>query len=347
MFLKYCHIGTAALLLFLLASCKSNKCVVEVYEPDVNKAAKATKLMRKKAEFFKARLEDKCKSLGVFITKESYKLYKHRFNILAARCALLGINQAYLECDKDKIGEAEYAGTLRTLISALRRRKIKALAVIKSPRLFADKDNIRHYLDKIKTFNNNANSADEEFDGIFADTRPDLMTGKNKEYTNGILYQWSPYSFGKGKDNEMLMKETFSMLRALREHISSGMELGQAVSHSYEEEFQRGELTLGGVNEFLKLCDFVLVFSFSSDRRNIFDYSMNVLKAAKKKDGVLICIRTTVSLYGGADKEESLSWKSWFKFVKDLEYVADNSSAYKSFGGLIFYDYNGLEKILE
>jgi hypothetical protein len=346
MFLKYFHGGIAALLLFFSASCV-NKCTVELYEPDVAKAGKTTKLMLKKANFFKEKIQGNCKNLGVFISHVSYKLYNHRFNILAARCALLGINQAYLECDMKKMGKSEYAESIRNLISALRRRKIKVLAVIKSPRLYASPGNIDDYLDKIISFNNGADSADEEFDGVLSDIRPDLMTGKSKKYTKGILYKWSPYSFGKGRDNDMLMKDTFRMLKYLKGNISHGMELAQALAPEYEENFKKGYLTSGGVNEFLKDCNFVALFAFSSDRRDILDVSLNTLKSAKKKDSVLICVKTAVSQYGGADKDESLSWKSWFKFVKDLEYVSENASSCASFGGFIFYDYNGLERMLE
>jgi hypothetical protein len=247
----------------------------------------------------------------------------------------------------DKIRDSEHAEMLRALIAALHRRKIKTIAILESPRLFANENAIGKYLKNITSFNNDAESQDEKFDGILADTRPDLMTGKSPRYTNGVLYHWSPYSYGKGRDNDMLMKDTFSMLTELKKEMPDGMDLGQGISPCYEEEFRKGALSCGGVNEFLASCDFVALFCFSSDRREIYNLSSNTLKFARKKSSVLICAKTVVSKYGGADKDESLSWKSWFKFVKDIEYVSDNSSSYESFGGMIFYDFNGLERMLE
>ncbi len=314
-------------------------------EPDAFKTGNISKKMKKRAAFLKEKVNSKCDSMGMFIGQDSYLLYDGRFDMLAARCAVLGITDAFLSCKLEKFGDSEHLSMLRTLLASLHRRKIRAYAIMSSPQLFANKKNIAGYASKITDFNNNAELQEEMFDGILADTRPDIICGKSKQYKQGVMYKWASSTYGKNMDNDMLMKRTFDILEYMKKNLPGKMSAMQAVSSFYEEKAREGKLTLGKADDFLKYCSCLLLIIPGNNRRDIFDSALTVLQGTKKAKSVLIRVNVTINKYGGADDDKSLGDKSWFKMVKDLEYVSGNASAHKSFRGIAFFNYFGLEKM--
>lgn len=341
-----------AVLMLTIVSCRSilNTAVpVTDFALDKNalvKEAQVSEKMAENAELFRKNVSSKCTECGVYISDDVVKIYEHRPKVLAARCMLLGVTDAYIYVKYDELKTYDYSTMLRNVVKGLHAAGIRVQAVIVDPAIYSFKTElIAKYIQQIKDFNA---KYDEEtkFDGISIDIQPDNFIRNSETYNYGVLYRWSNDNYGKGGDNDMLMKQCFAILEKAKQNVNQ-MSLAQTISHYYDTETTNGALTVGKIDNFLKYADTIRVIANSSDRRDIWDYASQVILKSTKAQSVVISVKTSKSIHGDKIRDISLSWKSWGKIVKDLEFVADIAGKHASFRGLAFHDYEGLEKAWE
>jgi hypothetical protein len=70
---------------------------------------------------------------------------------------------------------------------------------------------------------------------------------------------------------------------------------------------------------------------------------LNVLKDCKKDDSVILCLRTARTIYGDDSESVSFTRKKWKQFISDLNTLVQTTSKYKSFHGIVFREFDGLE----
>ena len=220
--------------------------------------------------------------------------------------------------------------------------------MLHAPAIYSDdKKKTAGEVKNILEFNEKSGGGTDKFDGLFINIQPSEFSRNVKQYNSGILYKWdSDISYGPGKDNDLLMKQAFIILEEARKCAPS-IELGQKIAWFYDGDARTGRLSLGKTDDFLKHCDYLMISAYSSEWRDILEYVLPNIKHTEKKHGILIAVKTSISTNGGNIREVSLSWKGWFRICRDMENVIKNVQKYPSFRGVVFHDYEGLEKAWE
>lgn len=327
-------------LMLLFASSCFNGSEPVMAKPAKVPGAPLTQLMKDRAAFLKERVFSKCAASGVFITQQGMTLYEGRTDELAKRILLLGFTDAFLIFDP-LAGAA--SASLGEFSLSLSKQGIKVWLYIDSPRLYAGDVQLDPMIVSTVSFC----SAHPEIGGVFIYQRPDQICGPARNYNSNILYAWDDECYGKGLDNDQLIKCALDIVSKFRKALPEKVELMQMVSPTYDKCVKEGMLSKGSASDFLKMCSMLCVSAYFSDRIEIMENIEQPLKNVKKDSSLFVAVRTHVDRYGGADKEKSLSGKSWFKLVKDLESVIGSAASFKSFRGIAFYDYYGLEKMWE
>jgi len=302
-----------------------------------------TPIMRDRASYIKDRVFSKCSASAVFISHPVITLYSGRSPELAERCSVLGITDVFIFFDT---GNASANNILPNFIASFSSRKINSWLYIDTPRLYAGADVVSACASSVNSFSGKL-AADSLFRGLLIYQRPDLVCGTELKYTSKILYKWSDDSYGKGLDNDMLMKAALEIATAFRRELPPELEIMQMISPFYDRYFKKGFLDQGASSDFMKSCSKLCLAAFFSDRFQIDENIQEPLRNISVPSSVFVAVRTYVDIYGGADREKSLSAKSWFKLTKDLESILKTAHDFKSFRGIAFYDYYGLEKMWE
>lgn len=322
----------------LLASCFSWDKSIHSTKVDELSSTQITPLMQERSDYIKSRVFSKCKASGVFISEPVITLYAGRTPELAKRIKMLGITDAFLlfvpEADPNRLNEFS---------KSLSSSGINVWLYIDSPRLYAGDKVLSTIIQAAAAFS----SSHPGTKGVMIYQRPDLLIGPSKNHTSNILFSWDEDAYGRGKDNDMLMKSALAIDAKFREALPPQIELMQMVSPIYDKRIKDGWLSTGSSADFMKICSKLCIATYFSDREKIADNAAIPLENISSKASAFIAVRTYVDIYGGADKEKSLSDKSWFKLVKDLESVINTANPIESFRGIIFYDYYGLEKMWE
>ncbi|OGV46584.1 MAG: hypothetical protein A2017_17330 [Lentisphaerae bacterium GWF2_44_16] len=317
-------------------------------EGDINKEAELSPKMVSSAALFKKSVSSKCSECAVYMNERLYKIYEKRENVLAARCSVLGITDVYLYFNNKDLKDKEFSLKLRTIISALHSKKIRCHAMLHDPAIYADdRKKTAEEIKNVLAFNEKSGGSTDKFDGLFINIQPHEFSRDAQIYKSGIMYKWnSDTSYGLGKDNDLLMKQAFVVLEEARKCAPS-VELGQKVAWFYDSDAGSGKLSLGKTDDFLKHCDYLMVSAYSSEWRDILEYILPNIRHTEKKNSILLAVKTSVNINGGDIREVSLSWKGWFRICKDMENVIKNIGKYPSFRGVVFQDYEGLEKAWE
>jgi len=332
------RIFISVLSVLLLASCFSWDKNIHKTKVDELSSSPVTALMQERATYIKERVFSKCTASGVFISTQGMTLYAGRTGELAKRVLLLGFTDAFLLFDTN----SDHA-TLTEFSTGLSNAGINVWLYIDSPRLYAGDKILSGMIKSTVDFC----ATHPEIKGILIYQRPDLITGPAKKYTSNILFSWDDESYGKGLDNDLLMKSALDIDAKFRKALPPRIEIMQMISPFYENRIKDGSLSAGSTADFMKICSKLCIAAYFSDRFQIAENIELPLKNASAGASIFVAVRTYVDIYGGADKEQSLSNKSWFKLVKDLENIANTAKPFKSFRGIAFYDYYGLEKMWE
>lgn len=323
--------------------------------------------MKSRAERFREAVSSKCAETGIFIDRQTCKVYSDELDILTARCAMLGITDIYINFtsnrhgrSKDILSYIDFSGTgdegsfssadsseLSELISAFHKRKIRVNAVISDPYTYYDEDRASSLVSQVRSYNW-WRSKEKRFDGVTGNFQAHMLKPTKRQLPTGILYRWQPGAYGTGRDNDMLMRQVMKAVDEMEEEAEgSGMTVSQALGYFYHEKADEGALSSGLVSDYLKHCDYVIIFAFTSDKLELFEWIRNEVSASKKDDSVLACVRTSPDVYGEQRSESSMSSKGFFTLTKDLEYLVNKTENLKSFRGISFSDYRGLELMWE
>ncbi|OGV31764.1 MAG: hypothetical protein A2020_05590 [Lentisphaerae bacterium GWF2_45_14] len=328
----------ALLIPLLFISCVSKKVEVPVMKTDKLATTPVTPIMKMRAEYIRERVFSKCAASAVFISHQTITLYYGRTDELAERCSILGFTDVLVLFDTQKD-----SNDLDSFIKSLDNAKINVWLYIDSPSLYSGNEFLTTLLASVNKFRNEHPS----LKGLLIYQRPDLIFGPGRRYTSHILYHWDDDSYGKGKDNDLLMKSALDIAEKFRKAFPPEFEIAQMLSPFYDSRIKDGSLVHGSTSDFMKICSKVCIAAYFSDRFQIEENIQTPLQNIKSPASAFVAVRTYVDIYGGADKEKSLSDKSWFKLTKDLESVLKTAGDFKSFRGIAFYDYYGLEKMWE
>lgn len=183
---------------------------------------------------------------------------------------------------------------------------------------------------KIIKYNNDLPEDVTKLSGITVVAGAHDFTNANVERSHGQLYAWAENRYGIGKDNDMLMRQLFTLLNEI-----SGLPglppLTIGVPDFYHEKAAKGELSCGRISDFQKIGK-VMLISSGNVATQMVSRGENELKDAGNTPLLI-----TVSLAGHtALKEGRLRRRNWNDFCRTLDYGLKKFHRYPSFSGMVF-----------
>ncbi len=171
------------------------------------------------------------------------------------------------------------------------------------------------------------------------------MIKKGMGVPDSYPWRWNGRSgYGIGKDNDMMVRQAIDILKRVRSKIPKVI-FSNAISHSLHHHAVNGDLSVGRINDFLEVCDYVLIMAYSDRSERIVRICLDELKEGDRNSSIMICVKTSFNKVGG--KSTSLYWKGWNNALRSLKYVIEKVRVYPSFRGIAFFEYDGLEKMWE
>lgn len=304
--------------------------------------AEATELMVEKAAAYRKASMLKGKRNGVYVySGGTFDAYVSRPEKLAARIAMLGFKDVYLSPGTSRITNASDA--LKRFIAACSGYKIDVYAIgaSESSQYLANASKVTQDVNQIISYNGKV-SANQRFAGISADIEPHTIHNK---LSTTYPYTWDSVSnYGKGKDNDQLLKLTLERLSSAGTALhQAGLKLGEAIFYNYQIYFDQGQLEYGSTGQFLQSCDYLVTMAYLTTKESIWSKSEPGIKAAGKANSVSVCVKTRINEDSGSSIQ-SLGWNNLLEVAK---YVNQKGSAYESYRGFDMFTFDGIETMWE
>ncbi|WP_458408538.1 hypothetical protein [Bacteroides congonensis] len=357
------HTGTYLSLLFLLffASCQTSEEQEET--PNNGGTAPNNQILVEQADFTTS-VMDRVKQFhvtthstnsnqnGIYVYSQTINKYLNAPEKLASRIILLGFNEVYVSTPKSTLSTINSSNFqwMRTFISFLHSHNIKVFALLLSnPQLYIDQDLLYEDLGNLELYNQTVYST-EKLDGIMADLEPHTLKSGAEQVPEGLDIYWdSNHHYGIGKENDLLLKRTLTILQRASFNLSP-LNLKESVSFLYQPKYNEGQLSYGSTTQFLQHCESVHVMAYYNRAEVIWNRSLPLLGNADKlyKNAVSICVKVSVNTYGDEGNENtSLQPNGWKYLIETLSDIYNQGKQHPSFRGMDFFEYNGLEIMLE
>ena len=305
-------------------------------------AAEATELMVEKAAAYREASMLDGKRNGIYVySGATFDAYVSKPEKLAARIAMLGFKDVYLSPGSSRITNASDA--LKKFIAACSTYGIDVYAIgsAESSQYLANAARVTQDVNQIIAYNNKV-SYGQKFAGISADIEPHTI---HEKLSGTYPYTWdSAANYGKGKDNDQLLKLTLERLESAGTALhSAGLKLGEAIFYNYQIYYDQGQLEYGSTTQFLKSCDYLVTMAYLTNKESVWSKSEPGLKAAGKANSVSICVKTRINDDSGSSIQ-SLGWKNLLEVAK---YINQKGTAYESYRGFDMFTFDGIETMWE
>ena len=244
------HTGTYLSLFFLLffASCQTSEEQEET--PNNGGTAPNNQILVEQADFT-ASVMDRVKQFhvtthstnsnqnGIYVYSQTINKYLNAPEKLASRIILLGFNEVYVSTPKSTLSTINSSNFqwMRTFISFLHSHNIKVFALLLSnPQLYIDQDLLYEDLGNLELYNQTVYST-EKLDGIMADLEPHTLKSGAEQVPEGLDIYWdSNHHYGIGKENDLLLKRTLTILQRASFNLSP-LNLKESVSFLYQPKY--------------------------------------------------------------------------------------------------------------
>jgi hypothetical protein len=324
----------------IFCSCISDQSKISPLPP-------VTEQMKTKAGELKKILFPSCREFGVFITVNTIDLYEQKPEALSERLLLLGVTDVYFDFDIKLFQKPDFTKKLHKIVDELRKQKMRCSPVIVDELMYHPDQQgdgaaaVSNIVGEVNSFNRWISSK-REFTGIAPVISPHYIASSNSRIKHGLIYSWSENTYGRNGENDMIMKQSFEILRDIKE-AADPLPLSIIIENYYHDRAMKGELSLGNINDFLQFGDKVILTSYAKYSNEIKELAAGELKDCKKAESIVLCLRTSRTIYGEDSESVSFTRKKWKQFIGDLDKLVRNSSKFKSFRGIAFREYDGLE----
>lgn len=182
---------------------------------------------------------------------------------------------------------------------------------------------------KVIDFNRELPPEIRKFAGITIVTGAHTFTNANVERSRGQLYAWAEDRYGIGRDNDMLMRQMFELLKEIAA-LPDLPPLTLGIQDFYHENAVAGKLSCGSINDFAKIGK-VMIINRGNVATQLVKQVENELKYASGKP-VLISIPLAEHTALNSGK---LRRRDWNDFCRALEYAGKHFKENKSCGGIV------------
>ena len=168
-------------------------------------------------------------------------------------------------------------------------------------------------------------------DGVMVHIAPDIYNGKNAVRMYDHLYCWTEKRYGKGGDNDLLMREAYEQLQAIAA-IPELPPMTIAFADFFHEKAKEGELSVGTIGDFAKISPRLAVLNTanlpSRMSRNIAD------ELADAPQGCRIIAVVPLAHHTSVDADR-LRRRDWNDFIRAVNALVDISKRDDNFHGVI------------
>lgn len=289
---------------------------------------------------------------GIYVYSQTIDKYLNAPEKLAARIILLGFSEVYLSTPKSALCTINSTNFrwMRAFISSLHTHHIQVFALLLSnPRLYIEPDLIYKELGNLEFYNQTVNDS-EKLKGVMADLEPHTLKAGAEQTPKELDIYWdSNTHYGIGKENNELLHRTLAILQRASFDLSP-LSLKESLSFLYQPKYDEGQLSYGSTAQFLQHCESVHVMAYYNRAEVIWNRSLPLLEDADKlyRNAVSVCVKVSVNTYGDEGNENtSLQPKGWKHLIETLADIYNRGKEHPSFRGMDFFEYNGLEIMLE
>ncbi len=281
----------------------------------------------------------KNKKLGVYVYTTTLAKYYNRYNIVADEMSRLRIDEVYLSIKiKDFNKNDIYKKEVRDFIYNLKKKNksIKIYAIVGyGYKAYTDKEYLKKSMKDILNYNESV-SKKEKFDGFSFDIEPHIMK-KGRGIDESYPYRWGKY--GKGEANDMLLKDTLKLLKIAKSIASrENMPISEAIAHFFHDHYLAGDLSVGGINDFLNIVNYVIMMDYSDKIDKILRFSEKEINDAKKDNSIMIALKTKSNKMGS---EDTTFWQEGIKALDNaVKRIYNKYKNKKSFRGIAIFEYD-------
>ena len=299
-----------------------------------NPAENAVTLSR--AKQFKS-ITGKFKTRGIGVFPEAFK-NRYTPAEVADRINQLGFNRAYCYITTETALDEH----LENVIAELGKRSIPAEIVVFQRDYYrkihvnnllrpfvAQYPDLQDVIRKIIKFNAALPENVKKISGVTIVAGAHNFTDNHVERSFGQLYSWGENRYGIGKDNDMLMKQFFSELKAISV-FEALPKLTIAIPDFYHDKAAAGELSCGKVSDFAKFGK-VMVINHGNVATQLVKRAGDELKNSGKTP-LLIAINLNEHT---SQKTGGLRRRDWNDFCRAVDYAGKNFSKYSTFDGMV------------
>lgn len=288
--------------------------------------------------------------LSVYVYQRSLDQYADDLKGLAKSIIGFGFTDVYLSFNTNNMTkQKDYANNLRTLIGALSSKgvRVHALAFTEINAVGEEQDQTLAAFKKYQEFS----PAKERFVGINFDIEPHIMRQSragwkkvsDKYNVNHINWK-SDKGYGKDGANSQVMQYVLDRIDEIAKKTEGkNYTYSQAIGHFFEDKYQEGNLSVGGVNDFLKTCDNIVIMNYVDNTERLIKFSMKELDSASKPRSVEIAVKTSDN--GVGDLSTSYADEGWEKMMESLVALCEAAKPYPTFKGIGFFEYKSMEEL--
>lgn len=287
--------------------------------------------------------------LSVYVYQRTLDDYAGKPEELAQAITNFGFTDVYLNFSRNNIKEKAKADYIRKLIAGLSVSNIKVHALAFSE-VNAIGDEQKETLEALKDYQSSS-SAEERFSGINFDIESHIMRQSRANWKkvsdkyNLQHIDWqSDQGYGRDGANSKVMQFVLDQIQDIRQKTEgNNYTYSQALGHFFEDRFHDGSLSAGGINDFLKSCDYAIIMNYTDDTQRLIRQSITELTNANKPNSVEVAIKTSDN--GVGELDTSYADEGWNKMMEALVALCETGKSYSTFRGIGFFEYQSLEQL--
>ena len=289
-------------------------------------------------------------NLSVYVYQRTLDGFADKPAELAKAITDFGFTDVYLSFSKKQLqNKKELAGNIRKLIADLSADNIKVHALAFSE-VNAIGDEQQETLEAIVDYQS-ASSPKERFSGISFDIEPHIMR-QNRENWKKVSDKYnlqhidwqSEKGYGKDGANSKVMQFVLDQIQDICQKTEGNKYIySQAIGHFFEDRYHDGSFSAGGINDFLKSCDYAIIMNYTDDAQRLIRQSIAELTNAHKPRSVEVAIKTSDNSVG--ELSTSFADEGWTKMMEALVALCEAAKPYPAFRGIGFFEYQSLEQL--
>lgn len=175
--------------------------------------------------------------------------------------------------------------------------------------------------------------------GITVHLTPHLFNSKNSHRVYRCIYNWSDRSYGKGGDNDMLLRSAIAELTRIKT-IRNLPPVTVAIPDFIHDRASEGELSAGTIADFCKITPDVAVINSANLPSQLPEKISSELKNAPKGSRILIILPLATHTSMDADR---LRRRNWNDFIRALSACIEKVREYPEFNGVVVSPFSVIE----